>query len=253
MVDVGQIVLNGDGTKGTLLLALATTDTTDSTCLHRHRPLVLIDAGDIHSPTLRTLLAKFDDVARTGLHTGTTGHTLLLVDLCYASLRIDVDGIKLAGFHTITTAQASKATGRLSCTTGMHGRTSAKTSIFSNLRTMLTRAITSYYCHLRLTIGYGHAEQVSHLSHHISTAHRTVQAFDGTSICPLYECISHTSASGKTTTATIGSWQHFVHLCNTGVFINSKFLGGGKQHDGCYQADGSKHNHCNQDEIHKAL
>ena len=253
VVDVGKIAFDGDGTEVTLLLTLATADTTDGTSLHRHRALVLVDARDEHSPTLRPLLTQFDDVARTSLHTGTTGHALLFIDLGNTGLRIDVDGVKLTSRHTIATAEASEAAGRFSGTTGMHGRTRTKTCIFSNLRTMLTCAVTSYYCDLRLAIGYCHTEQVGHLAHHAGTAHRTVQAFDGTGVSTLDECIRHTSATCKSAAATVGTWQHFIHLRNAGVFINSKFLGGGKQHDGCYQANGSKHNHCNQDEIHKYL
>ena len=66
-IDIRQVVLDGDGAKRTLLLALATADAAHGTGLHGSRTLVLVDAGDKHSPTLRALLAEFDDTARTGL------------------------------------------------------------------------------------------------------------------------------------------------------------------------------------------
>ena len=87
-VNVRNVALNGDGTEVTLLLTLATTDTSGLTSLHSYRTLVLVDTRDEHSPTLRTLLAKLDDVARTSLDTGTTRGTLLFIDLGQTGLRI---------------------------------------------------------------------------------------------------------------------------------------------------------------------
>ena len=103
MVDVRHVVLNGNGTKGAFLLTLTTTDAGCLTSLHGHRTLVLVDARDEHSPTLRTLLAELDNVARTSLDAGATSHTLLFVNLGETCFRVDVDGVKLTGSHTITT------------------------------------------------------------------------------------------------------------------------------------------------------
>jgi hypothetical protein len=103
VVNVRDVVLNGNGTKRTLLLTLATTDAGCLTSLHGHRTLVLVDARDEHSPTLRALLAELDNVARTSLDAGATSHTLLFVNLGETCFRVDVDGVKLTGSHTITT------------------------------------------------------------------------------------------------------------------------------------------------------
>jgi hypothetical protein len=118
---------------------------------------------------------------------------------------------------------------------------------------MLTSAITSHYGHLWLTIGNSHSEQVGHLPHHVGTTHGAVQTFDGAGVGTLDECVGHTPTAGKAATATVGTWQELANLSNAGVFIDSKFLGGGKQHESGYQADGSKDNYCNQDEIHKCF
>ena len=116
---------------------------------------------------------------------------------------------------------------------------------------MLTSAITSHYGHLRLAVGNSHTEQVGHLPHDISTSHGAAKSFQRTGISTLDKSVSHTSATGKAATATVCTRQEFVDLSNAGVFIDSKFLGGGKQHQCSYQADGSKDNYCNQDKIHK--
>ena len=118
---------------------------------------------------------------------------------------------------------------------------------------MVTSAVTSHNSHLRLAIGNCHSEQIGDLAHHVGTTYRAVKALDGTGISTLDECVGHSPAAGKATAATVGTWQQFTHLRNTGVFIDSEFLGGCKQHQGCYQAYGSKYNHRNQDEIHKCF
>ena len=96
-VDVRTVALHSDGSEGTFLFTLATTDTAHFTGFHRYSTLVLVDAGDKNSSTLQTLLAEFDDVARSSLHTGTTGCTLVVVDLRNPRLRMNLDSIKLTG------------------------------------------------------------------------------------------------------------------------------------------------------------
>ena len=103
-VDIRTVVADGNSTERALLLALATTNAADLAGLHGNGAFVLADAGDVHSPTLRPLLAQLDDATRTSLHTGTAGHTPLFVDFGNARLRIDVNGIKLAGLYAVATA-----------------------------------------------------------------------------------------------------------------------------------------------------
>jgi hypothetical protein len=112
-VDVRNIVLNGDGTERTLLLALATTNTSSLTSLHGYGTLVLVDAGYIHLATLRALLTKLDDVTRTSLHTGTARRTLLLIDLGQTGLRIHVESVKLTSSYAIATSQTTESASRL--------------------------------------------------------------------------------------------------------------------------------------------
>ena len=72
VVDVRNIILYRNGSKRTLLLTLATTDTSSLTSLHGNRSLILVDTRDKDSPTLWSLLAKLNDVAWTCLSTSTT-------------------------------------------------------------------------------------------------------------------------------------------------------------------------------------
>ena len=245
VVNVGQVVLNGDRTEVTLLLTLTATDTTDGTSLHRHRALVLIDARDKHSPTLRALLAQFDDATRTSLDATAARRTLLLIDLGDTSLGIDMDGVELTSLDAITTTQTAEAAGRFTSTTCMHSSTRAKSGILGNARTMLASTITSHYGHHRLCIGNRHTKQISNLSHRIGTAHRTEQPVETACISTLDKSIGHTATSWESTSTTVGTRQHFADLSNTGIFIDSELLGGRKQHNCCYQTNSTQDHHCN--------
>ena len=103
MVYISQVVLDGDGSERAFLFAFATTNTTDLTSLHGNRTFILVDTGDKDPATLRPLLTQFDDLTRTSLHTSATGGTLVFINLGNARLRIDADGIKLAGCLAVAT------------------------------------------------------------------------------------------------------------------------------------------------------
>ena len=155
-VDVADIALDLDSLELTLLLALATTDTGCLTSLHGNWALVLVDTGDEHSPTLRALLAQFNDVTRTSLDTGTASNTLLFIDFRKACFRIHTDGIELTSSHTVATTQTAKAAGRLASTTRIHSGTGAQTAVLGNLGAKCTGTITTYHSYLRFTIGSFH-------------------------------------------------------------------------------------------------
>ena len=157
VINVADIVLNGDSLELTFFLALTTTDTSSLTSLHGHRTLVLVDTRDEHSPTLRTLLAEFDDVARTSLDTSSASHTLLLVNLGKSGLGIHVDSIELTSSNTIATTQTAKSTSRLTSATGIHGSTRTKTAVLGNLRTLLACSVTTHNGNHRFAVGNGHS------------------------------------------------------------------------------------------------
>jgi hypothetical protein len=118
---------------------------------------------------------------------------------------------------------------------------------------MLACTITSHYGHHRLRVGYCHPKQIGHLSHGLGSTHRTHQSVKASSIGPFHEGIGHTATSWESASTAVRTREQLAHLCNAWIFIHSELFGGGKQHDSGYQTDGSKYNHCNQDEIHKCL
>ena len=102
-IDVGKVVLDGDGTERTLLLTLAATDAGSLAGLHGSSSLVLVDTADKDATALWTLLAQFDDMTRTSLYAGTTRGTLILINLRNTRLRINLNGIELTSCLAITT------------------------------------------------------------------------------------------------------------------------------------------------------
>ena len=211
-VDISHIVLNGDGIKLADFLALTASDTSNATSLLGYCALVVIDTLNIHTTTLRTLLAKLNDVAWTSLGTGTTASTLLLIHLGKTCLGIDRDGTELTGSHTVATAQTAKTATCLACSTRVHSCTGMQTIILGDARTMLARAITTHYCHLRIGVGHGDTQEIGYLAHHVGTTYRTHQSFDAAGISSLDQSCCHTGTSGKAATTTIGTRQNLAHL-----------------------------------------
>ena len=155
-VDIAEIVLDGDSLELTFFLALTTTDTSNGTSFLGDSALLLIDTRHIDAAVLHSLLAKFDNVARTCLDTCTTSNALVVVNLRQASLLIHMDSVKLTCGNTVATTQTAKATCRLACSGRVHSIAGAQTAILSDARTILTRAVTSHNSHLGLSIRNSH-------------------------------------------------------------------------------------------------
>ena len=52
-----------------------------------------------------------------------------------------------------------------------------------------------------------------------------IESFQAAGIGTLHQCVGHTTASGKSASATVGSGQQPGDLCDAWIFENSKFLG----------------------------
>ena len=82
VVDIGNIILNGDSIELAHLGTLATADAGSSASLACHAALVLIDAADIYPSVIlkgSTHVAKLYDAFRTGFGTCSTSGTLGLI------------------------------------------------------------------------------------------------------------------------------------------------------------------------------
>ena len=110
VVDVCQVVLNGDCIELTHFLALATTDTSIGTCLAGYSALVFVDAHHYHATALRTFLAQLNDVAWTCANALAAAGTFLVIHLWQTCHRVHVDSVEFASCYTVTTTQASERT-----------------------------------------------------------------------------------------------------------------------------------------------
>jgi hypothetical protein len=132
----------------------------------------------------------------------------------------------------------------------MHSCTAAQTRILGNFGTVLASTVTTHYGYHRLSVGDGHPQQVGYLSHRLGTTYWAHQPIKASGIGTLYKGIGHTTTTGASASTAISARQQLAHLRNTGILIDSELLGGCKKHNCSYQRDSSKHNYCNQDEIH---
>ena len=97
MVDVGEVVCDGDGFKLTLFKAERATYASITTCLFRGPTFILIATANEDTSTLWSFLAELDERLGAGLDTGSTSNTFVFEDERKASLRIHRHRIEITG------------------------------------------------------------------------------------------------------------------------------------------------------------
>ena len=250
-IDVGEIVLNGDGIKLADFLALAAADTCILAVLHGYAALVLVDtfhpntAGITLNDT--TLLAKLDDEFGTSLHTCTAGNTLLGIDLGKTTLLIDVNGIELTGFDTVTQTDTSEDASRLTCKRCVSHSTALCAVVNSALGSNAVFAVTAHNCEFGIGGSCLHTQNTGHLRHDVSTAHGAHETVEGS--C-LDASISHTMTSGEAATAAVCAGKHFLNLTHAWVFVNIELLCHQMQYQSAYGSNHTKYDKSNQNQIH---
>ena len=109
VVDVGEVVGNGNGLELTLLEAERTADTGISTGLLRHTSLVLIDTTDKYPPSLRASTSQFYDELGASLDASTAGDTLVFNDYGKPRFAIHIHSVKFARMYTVSHTETSPA------------------------------------------------------------------------------------------------------------------------------------------------
>ena len=249
-VDIRHVAAQNDGIELAFLGAFAATDTGGLASLHGNGALVLVDTRHKYTTPFDSFLAELDDAAWTGLATSTAGSTAVFIDLRESCFGVDMDGIKLAGFYTVATAQTAIAASRLASTTGMHGGTGAQSHVLGGLDTLVATAAASHYCYFGVAIGNGHPQKIGHPIHGVGTTNGAVQSVDATFVGTFYKGLGQSTATGKAAATTIGSGQQLVDLLDARVFVDSKLFGAGIEYNGCHQSYATQNNHRNQKKIH---
>ena len=157
VVDVCQVVLDGDGIELAHFLALAATDTCVGTCLACYSALVFVNAHHYHATALRTFFAQLDDVAWTCAYALAAAGTLLVIHLWQTSLRVHADSVELAGCHTVATTQTAKRTSRLTHIAVMQDLAALSTVVDARFWSCFTRTVAANYCYFGVDVSDRHS------------------------------------------------------------------------------------------------
>ena len=101
MVDVGEVVCDGDSFKLTLFKAERATYAGITTCLFRCPTFILIATANEDTSTLRSFFAELDERLGAGLNASATSDAFVFEDERKASLRIHCHRIEVTGPDTV--------------------------------------------------------------------------------------------------------------------------------------------------------
>src|SRR5574344_49372 len=172
-VNIGQIVSNRNRIVRADLGALATANARCQAGFARYCTFVFIDAGDEYPHRARTFVAKFDDVLRAGLDTGTAGGTFRLVYNRQSRDRIHRDGAELARSDAVTAAQAAERAACLSAVESSHYLAGLHAVIDIGARPIGAGSIAADDCDLRSFFLHLLSKDGSYFLHNFITPHRT--------------------------------------------------------------------------------
>ena len=110
VVDVSNIVLDGNSLEWTYLRTLAATDTSSFAGLASHSALVLVYTRNIYAHVSATLVAKFDDRLRTSLDAGAASCTFFFINNRKSGSRIHFDCTELACCNAVSASETSERT-----------------------------------------------------------------------------------------------------------------------------------------------
>lgn len=221
-----KIIHDMDAIERTVTLAHTAGDTSGRAGILDCLALQMVLAGNIMLLLIRN---EIDDVLRAGLHAGTTGHTLLLID--DSDTVYDVDCIECTGLHAGTVTTAAECTFLLG--TVWYDRkigTVCDTGIVVCLLRLRAVTLAAYERdHLaglvdRLRLDTHH---LSDLLSDRSTADRTLGDGSFTVCDGLRTAITARESAG---TAVV-TWQTVSDLRFTLIYFNLKLLGSHAQED----------------------
>ena len=97
VVNVSEIVCHRDGFKWTNLCAFAAADAGSRTVFACNSAFFFVVAGNIYAAVVLAFVSCFEYATRTSLHAGLAANALVFFHFRKVGLRIDMDGIELAG------------------------------------------------------------------------------------------------------------------------------------------------------------
>ena len=146
MVDVREVVCDGDGFKLTLFKAERATYAGITTCLFRGPAFILIATADEDTSTLRSFLAELDERLGAGLDTGSTSDAFVFEDQRKASLRIHRHRIEVTRSDAVAESYTAPGAVGISLVEGRGYSTASSSIIDVGAWASFARPVTAEYC-----------------------------------------------------------------------------------------------------------
>ena len=221
-IDVGEVVLHGDGLEGAHLGALAAADTGGLAVLHGHRTLLLVVARHIHAAVLGTFVANLDDGTRTGLGAHAAAHALLLIHHRQFRRWVDGDGSEVAGLHAVAAAETAVGTEAFAGVQTV-GEEAGDLGVVAHLGgRVLARTLAAHYRHFRGAVGRLDAEDGGNLVVLLFRCSGTAASFHGAAC---HHRLRQVAAACKSASAAVGAGQQVANQVDAGVFLHMELLG----------------------------
>ena len=220
-IDICQIVLDGDSTEGTGLGTFATTYASGRAGLAGVATFLFVAAGDKDTTVLWSFVPKFDYATGTGFHTGSAGNALFLIDNRKTSFFVNSESVKLASFCTVTKTKAAECAATLTRIETVGESAILKSVIFSFHRGIGAGTVASDDGDLRERLSRGATQEGGDLFGNLVA---TCGTFKSIHIALFDKSLSHSTATGLSTTATVGAGQHFVNFVDQRIFNHFEFL-----------------------------
>ena len=220
-VDVGHIVLNGNGIELALLGTLATTYAGVLTGLHCHSTLVLIDTRHKELTTLGTLVADLYDALGARASAAATATANILIDLGKTCFGIDLNGTELTSVDTVATTEATKGTTSVASEMSGSNGTTLSTIVDERFGTHIAIAIAPNHSNFWFGSSNLFAQNSSHFFHNLFATSGAVEAIE---IVGFDQSASETMTARETTATTVGARQRTLDLPNEGIFVHFEFL-----------------------------
>ena len=220
VVDVGQIVGNGDGSVGAALGALAAADAGHRADFAGDDALVAVVAGYVDAGLLP--FAQLDDVAGAGFHARPAGNTDIGVDDGQPGDGVHGDAPEVASGGTVAFAQTAVvavALARVEC--GFY-RTAVGSLVVAGSGPVFTRAVAAHYRNAGCLFHGFHSHDGGNLLHDCIASHGTQQIVERGYFGTLFRKVA---TAGKAAAATVGSREHRLDFVDTRVFLDVEFAG----------------------------
>ena len=146
MVDVGEVVYDGDGFKLTLFKAERATYAGITTCLFSSPTFILIATANEDTSTLWSFLAELDECLGAGLNASATSDAFVFEDERKASLRIHRHRIEVTRSDAVAESYTAPGAVGISLVEGRGYSTASGSIIDVGAWASFARPVTAEYC-----------------------------------------------------------------------------------------------------------